>query len=77
MSSVAQAARGVLLTADPRDKVKAARAAARDWRLGRLAHCFDVAMPDRPARPDRPELLPPNRMPSADRTSSCRVGQRR
>ncbi|WP_294394846.1 ferritin-like domain-containing protein [uncultured Sphingomonas sp.] len=43
-------------------KVRVARAVARDWRLGRLAWDFDTAMPDRPARPDRPELLPPNRM---------------
>lgn len=41
----------------------AARAAARDWRLGRLELAFDVAMPDRPARPATPELLPPNQMP--------------
>jgi uncharacterized ferritin-like protein (DUF455 family) len=61
--SVAQAARAVLDAADPLNKVKAARAAARDWRLGRLEHRFDLAMPDRPARPDAPELLPPNRMP--------------
>lgn len=43
--------------------MKAARAAARDWRLGRLDWRFDVSMPARPARPERPELLPPNRMP--------------
>jgi len=43
--------------------VKAARRAARDWRLGRLDWRFDVAMPDRPARPQLPELLPPNRTP--------------
>lgn len=55
--------RGVLDTADPAAKVKAARAAARDWRLGRLAWSFDVDMPARPARPGRPELLPPARMP--------------
>jgi uncharacterized ferritin-like protein (DUF455 family) len=53
----------VLTTADPVAKIRAARQAARDWRLGRLGWAFDEAMPDRPARPDRPELLPPNRMP--------------
>lgn len=72
MTSVAEAARAVLLAADPRDKVKAARAAARDWRLGRLAHRFDIAMPDRPARPTEPELLPPNRMPKRGRGGSER-----
>ncbi|MVZ98049.1 ferritin-like domain-containing protein [Sphingorhabdus sp. IMCC26285] len=41
----------------------AARAAARHWRLGRLAHSFDVPMPDAPARPERPQLLAPGRMP--------------
>jgi uncharacterized ferritin-like protein (DUF455 family) len=53
----------VLTTAEPRAKLMAARAAARDWRLGRLDWAFDVAMPDRPARPAVPELLPPNQMP--------------
>ena len=60
---VAQAVRGVLTTAEPAAKVMAARAAARDWRLGRLAHRFDVAMPDRPARPEHPLLLSPAEMP--------------
>ena len=72
MTSVAQAARAVLAAGDPRAKVKAARAAARDWRLGRLDHAFDVAMPDRPARPARPELLPPGHMPKRGRGGSER-----
>ena len=62
----------MLLTAEPRAKVKAARAAARAWRRGALAHAFDVAMPDRPARPARPELLPPNRMPKRGKAGSER-----
>ena len=70
--TVAQACRGVLLAADPRAKVKAARAAARLWRRGGLAHIFDMAMADRPARPERPELLPPNRMPKRGRAGSER-----
>lgn len=64
MVSVASAIRDALLTADPRQKAMRARAVARDWRLGRLDHAFDVTMPDRPARPDQPELLPPNMMPN-------------
>ena len=62
----------MLLAAAPRDKVKAARAAARAWRQGALAHEFDVAMPDRPARPDSPVLLPANRMPKRGRAGSLR-----
>jgi uncharacterized ferritin-like protein (DUF455 family) len=54
--------RTVLLTADPYAKVRAARLAARRWRRGELAHVFDVAMPDTPARPDAPVLLAPNKM---------------
>jgi uncharacterized ferritin-like protein (DUF455 family) len=72
MSSIAAACHTVLTTADPRAKVMAARAAARDWRLGRLDHAFDAAMPDRPARPAFPELLPPNRMPKRGKGGSER-----
>jgi uncharacterized ferritin-like protein (DUF455 family) len=57
------ACRDVLLAADPRAKLKAARRVARDWRLGRIGWGFAAAMPDSPARTDRPPLLPPNRMP--------------
>jgi uncharacterized ferritin-like protein (DUF455 family) len=69
--SVGDAALAVLATAHPADKVKAARTAARDWRAGRLATAWDVAMPDRPARPDRPELLPASRMPRRGRGGSA------
>ena len=71
--TVAQAVRAVLLTSDPHAKVMAARAAARNWRLGRLAHRFDAAMPDRPARPDKPELLPPAQMPKRGKGGSERA----
>lgn len=72
MTAIAAACRAVLLTAEPRAKVKAARAAARAWRRRELAHAFDVAMPDRPARPPRPELLPPARMPKRGKAGSER-----
>jgi len=62
----------VLLSATPAAKVMAARRVARDWRLGRLAHRFDSPPPDRPAWPDAPVLLPPNRMPKRGRAGSER-----
>src|SRR3546814_3917293 len=55
ITTLGEAASTVLLTADPHAKVMAARAAARNWRLGRLAHVFDTVLPDRPARPDSSE----------------------
>lgn len=70
--SVSYAIRAALLTAEPRAKVFAARAVARDWRLGRLDFTFDMAMPDRPAWPERPELLPPGRMPKRGKGGSER-----
>lgn len=71
-SSVAAACRAVLMAAEPRDKVKAARSAARAWRAGLLEHRFDAAMPDRPERPDKPELLPAARMPKRGKGGSER-----
>ena len=70
--SVASAIRAALLEADPRAKAMAARAVARDWRLGRLDFAFDMAMPENPARPARPELLSPTRMPRRGRGGSER-----
>jgi uncharacterized ferritin-like protein (DUF455 family) len=70
MTSIASAIRQVLGTADPRAKVMATRQLARDWRTGRLEHVFDVPMRDRPARPDTPALLPPNKMPRRRRAGS-------
>lgn len=63
----------VLLTPDPLAKLMAARATARAWRLGRLVHRFDVDMPDRPARPEAPLLLPPNQMPKRGKIGSDRA----
>ena len=71
-SSVAGAIRAALLTSEPQAKVMAARAVARDWRLGKLDFRFDAAMPDRPGRPERPELLAPRHMPKRRRAQSLR-----
>ena len=70
--SVAAAIRAALLTADPFAKVRATRNVARRWRRGELGFVFDSAMPDRPARPARPELLPPNAMPKRGRGQSLK-----
>lgn len=72
LPSVGGAIAAALLTADPHAKTMSARKVARDWRLGRLDFVFDAAMPDRPARPERPELLPPNRMPKRGKGGSER-----
>ncbi|UZW55329.1 ferritin-like domain-containing protein [Sphingobium sp. JS3065] len=73
LEGVGAACAHVLLTPDPVPKLMAARAVARNWRLGRLAHRFDAAMPDRPARPEKPELLPPNQMPKRGKIGSDRA----
>lgn len=71
-ASVAEAARAVLLTVEPREKAMAARAAARAWAAGRLAFRFGAELPDTPPRPREPELLPPGRMPKRGRAGSER-----
>jgi len=73
VTSVGAACAHILRTPDPRDKLMAARAVARAWRLGRLAHRFDTAMPDTPARPATPKLLPPAQMPRRGKIGSDRA----
>lgn len=75
MTSIAEAARGVLLCAEPREKAMAARRVVRQWRHGRLTADFDCPMPDRPAWPARPELKPPAEMPRRGRAGSLRSRQ--
>ena len=72
MTSIACAIRAALLTPEPRAKCFATRALVRAWRRGALAWDFDVAMPDQPAWPDAPELLPPGRMPKRRKAGSER-----
>jgi uncharacterized ferritin-like protein (DUF455 family) len=72
MTTIAVAAREVLATADPLQKVRCARRVAREWRGGRIDHAFDVAMPDVPARPARPTLVAPKCMPKRGRGGSER-----
>ncbi len=73
METVAAAIRAALLTPEPRAKCFAARRVAREWRRGALAWEFDVAMPDQPAWPEAPVLLPPNQMPKRGKFGSDRA----
>lgn len=63
---IATAARSVLDTGEPRAKAAKARAVAADWREG-LLHLPSIwpAVPadHAPARPVRPELVPPGQVP--------------
>jgi uncharacterized ferritin-like protein (DUF455 family) len=57
------AACAVLRTADARAKAGLSRDAAAAWRAGDIPALGTEAPPERPARPERPELLAPGRMP--------------
>lgn len=72
MTSLAAAARTVLLTGEARAKAHASRAMAAAWGAGAVEWAFDELMPDTPARPDRPELLPPNKMAKRGKAGSER-----
>jgi uncharacterized ferritin-like protein (DUF455 family) len=53
----------VLQTADPKAKVRLTAAAARAWRSREIDLGEASPPPRRPARPERPVLLPPSEMP--------------
>jgi len=74
MRTLAEAAVAVLTTADPGEKVRLTRAAAADWRAGRIAEVGTARPPDRPARPARPELRLPRDMPKR-RKAGSRAGK--
>ena len=64
--SLALAARAIVSTADTAEKVRLAKLTAKAWfgrqlSLGRLS--TDAGMPDRPGRPDKPEMLSPRDIP--------------
>jgi uncharacterized ferritin-like protein (DUF455 family) len=61
--TLADAARAVLAEPVPLQKVKRVEAMARDWRSGAIVTIGEAGAPDRPARPDRPELRRPGDMP--------------
>ena len=65
-ASLAGVSRAIVAEPDTARKVALAKAAAKAWYGGRLSlgnRSEAVPMPDRPGRPDKPELLPPRQMP--------------
>lgn len=65
-ASLADAAALIVGTRSPVEKARltdAARAAWMGRELSLVRRSLDRAMPDRPGRPDAPELLPPRAMP--------------
>ncbi|MEM8551645.1 MAG: ferritin-like domain-containing protein [Pseudomonadota bacterium] len=66
LPSLAAFAHAVVSAPDPEKKASLTRAGQRAWMsrtLSLTAGALDPKMPDRPGRPDRPALLPPNKMP--------------
>jgi uncharacterized ferritin-like protein (DUF455 family) len=61
--SLIEGAVGILRCADPARKIALSLAITEAWRSGTLPVGKRVTLPDRPARPDRPPLLPPRDMP--------------
>ena len=60
--TLAGAALSVLDAPDPEQKVSRSRAIANDWQAGRISEVGAAAPPDRPARPDRPEIAAPGKV---------------
>ncbi len=73
MTSLCDAALIVLGCDDAHEKAHKTRAFAKDWRANNI-HIIGQAqdMPDRPARPDKPELRHPTQMPKRRKAGSDR-----
>ena len=71
VSSLCEAAVAVLTTAAPLDKVRLTQEYAAAWREGRIAEFGSLPPPERPARPERPELKLPRDMPKRGRGGSA------
>jgi len=70
LTTLANAAVIVLNMPDPLGKVRTTGMFARAWRAGLIDTVGTAEVPDRPARPDRPELKPPRDMPKRRKAGS-------
>ena len=73
MTSLSAAALDVLTTASAREKAEKTRDYAVQWRSGAISEIGCVALPDRPARPEKPELLDATQMPKRRKAGSTRA----
>ncbi len=71
-ATLSEAARAVLGIADPGKKAAESRRLAAAWRAGEIEWAFTGSLPDRPARPPQPTLLPPSQMPRRGKAGSLR-----
>ena len=71
MTTLCDAALAVLSTAAPLEKVRLTRDHAAAWREGRITEVGHAAPPDRPARPDQPDLRLPRDMPKRGKGGSA------
>ena len=69
-NTLSEAAVSVLKTADAREKARLSHALAAAWRDGTIASIGLTAPPDRPSRPDHPELRLPRDMPRRRKAGS-------
>lgn len=70
IATLGAAALEVLNTANAIEKARLSQRHAQSWREGQLEWAFDALPPERPARPERPELLPANQMPKRGKAGS-------
>lgn len=70
--TVASAALAVLSQPVAREKAAESQRQAARFRAGELSLRYEPTPPERPARPDRPELLAPSQMPKRGRAGSER-----
>lgn len=74
-ATLIEGAAGILRCPDPAGKIALSHSVAAAWRSGCLPLGEPMIPPDRPARPDRPRLLPPREMPrrKAGGSASSRI----
>lgn len=70
--TLCDAALDVLSTAAPKEKAEKTRLYVAAWRSGEIRETGSAALPNRPARPEKPELLHPTKMPKRAKAGSLR-----